>query len=182
MKNTGCYTVLETPMGWMGLAVKHKGIYASTLPRPTKDEAENQLLARLPFKPSYSPQMFRDIENQIKSYFSGDTKTFKCEIDWEWATPFQRKVLEIVRDIPYGSFLTYGEAVSLAGYPGYFRAAGSALKHNNVPLMIPCHRVIKKDGLIGGFTGSGIELKAELLRLEGLTISLTPDGETYKVS
>lgn len=177
----GKYTVFQTKMGWVGVAAKDKGIFASTLPQDTEKNAEAILLERLTFQPCLSPTELENYAEQIKEYFLGKRDKFSIEIDWGWATPFQKKILQVVEDIPYGSFITYGEAAALAGYPGYSRAAGSALKRNNIPIIIPCHRVIKKQGQLGGFTGAGIEVKAELLKLEGLNIIHEASGNSFRV-
>ena len=103
----------------------------------------------------------RDLERYLKGYtvdFSG------YEVDLSDSSPFVRMVLEEVRKIPYGSTRTYKDiADELRTSP---RAVGQALKRNPIPILIPCHRVVAKDGL-GGFSG-GLEIKKALLRLEGV--------------
>ncbi len=80
---------------------------------------------------------------------------------------FDRKVLEIVKQIPYGNTLTYKEVAEKAGVPQAYRAIGQALRRNPLPLIIPCHRVVKSDHTLGGFTG-GVHIKKQLLELESL--------------
>ena len=79
---------------------------------------------------------------------------------------FARAVLGRTAQIPYGSYLTYGEVAAEAGSPRAHRAAGNALAHNPIPIVIPCHRVLRSGGVIGNY-GGGPEMKAALLRLEG---------------
>ena len=84
--------------------------------------------------------------------------------------PFRRKVLEVVRTIPAGETLSYGEVALAAGSPGAARAVGQALGRNPYPIVIPCHRVLGAGGRIGGFTATGgVSVKAKMLAAEGVT-------------
>ncbi len=107
----------------------------------------------------------RDLKKDLERYFKGETVDFsKYDVDLSDLSVFSRMVLEEVRSIPYGKTLTYGElAKRLDTSP---RAIGMALKSNPTPLIVPCHRVVAKDGL-GGFS-SGLEIKRALLKLEGV--------------
>ncbi len=160
------YTIFHTELGWMGLVSTDHGIFASVLPQRSKEETERKLFKKLSFMPVFSPECFKLLEDTLKAYFTGDHSELNCKIDWSWATPFQREVLKIVASIPVGSCLTYGEVALLAGSPNGARAVGNALANNNIPVIIPCHRVISKDSL-GGFTGAGIDMKKKLLAIEG---------------
>ena len=81
--------------------------------------------------------------------------------------PFQKKVLLTVKEIPYGQTLSYREVAEIAGYPKAYTAVGTTMKHNHIPLIIPCHRVIKSDEGLGGFSArGGIGLKEKMLNLE----------------
>lgn len=93
-------------------------------------------------------------------------KSFSVKIDWDVMGEFQRKVLAVTAEIPYGQVLTYGELATQLGKPGASRAVGSALGKNPMPIVIPCHRVIGADGGLRGYTG-GIKTKDFLLSLEG---------------
>ncbi len=166
----GKYTIFLTEMGWMGLVSTGGGIFASVLPQESRNKAESKLLARVAFKPEFSHRSFKILEDSLKVYFKGAGGEIKCDIDWSWATPFQKRVLEIVRAIPRGSVMTYGDVAGSAGLAGGARAVGNALASNLIPVIIPCHRVIGKNGALGGFTGAGPEFKARLLFLEGLKV------------
>lgn len=168
MGNFGKYTVFRGELGWMGLVSTRKGVYASVLPQKTEEEARSKILARLPFEPEYDPGAFAAMETGLQAYFRGGGPVPVCEIDWSWATPFQKNVLGTVRNIPAGVVLTYGEVACLSGSPGAARAVGGALAANRIPIIIPCHRVIRSNGTLGGFTGAGLEVKARLLFLEGV--------------
>ncbi|MET1124090.1 MAG: methylated-DNA--[protein]-cysteine S-methyltransferase [Archaeoglobaceae archaeon] len=104
-----------------------------------------------------------ELEEQLKKYFSGEKVRFDCEVELN-VSAFARKVLERVAEIPYGEVVTYGElARELRTSP---RAVGSALRANPTPVLIPCHRVVARNGL-GGYS-CGVEIKKMLLELEGL--------------
>lgn len=169
--SAGTYTLFSTEMGWMGLASTDRGVFASTLPQPSREEAEAELLLRFPFQPAYNPESFRDLEKNIRAYFTGVPLTVNCKLDWSWATPFQQRVLEVVMGISAGSWLSYGQVAGLAGSPGGARAVGGALSSNMIPIIIPCHRVIRSNGSLGGFTGASPDIKARLLSLEGASFS-----------
>ncbi len=91
------------------------------------------------------------------------------ELDFSWATPFQRAVADALRGVPRGEFVTYGELAALAGYPGAARAAGSFCAANRFALLVPCHRVVGASG-IGGYGATGIGVKRRLLALEGVVV------------
>ena len=101
---------------------------------------------------------------EISDYFSGKLKAFS-NVRLPKGTDFQQKIWKALIDVPYGSTVSYQEIAIAAGSPQACRAAGNALNKNPLPLIIPCHRVISKDGTIGGF-GSGIDIKKYLLDLE----------------
>jgi len=102
---------------------------------------------------------------EIKEFLNGERKSFSVIPKQLWGTPFQRKAWSATRKIPYGTTISYAELAKLAGNPKAFRAAGSAMAANQIPLIIPCHRVIASDGGLGGF-GGDLKLKKALLELE----------------
>ena len=179
IKNAGAgeYTLFSTEMGWMGLACTQRGIFASVLPQKIKNEAKLQLLAKLPFEPRQSHDAFSSLESLLHSYFQGEKVDLQCNIDWSWATPFQEKVLKLVVSIPRGNFLSYGNVAQFIGSPKAARAVGGALVSNMIPIIIPCHRVIRENGQLGGFTGAELEFKARLLCLEGVEITKTKNAD-----
>jgi len=106
----------------------------------------------------------RKIEADIKKYLTGEIKTLDFPIQLN-VTPFQKKVLEAMKNIPYGQTMSYRQLAEAIGIPEGSRAVGNACGANPLPLYYPCHRVIKSDGGLGGFSG-GISLKKQLLSLE----------------
>ena len=106
-------------------------------------------------------------ETEIKAYLAGKLKKFTIDFEID-ASPFQKKVLKFVSKIPYGKTVSYGEMALKLGNPRASRAVGTANARNNLPLIIPCHRVVAADGL-GGY-GGGLPLKIKLLRHEGVQV------------
>lgn len=105
---------------------------------------------------------------ELDEYLRGQRREFTVPIDWSILTPFQREVLERVRDVTYGQTTSYGAIAERMGRPGAMRAVGRANATNPYPIIIPCHRVLGADGRLHGYGArGGLETKAWLLRLEG---------------
>ncbi len=108
--------------------------------------------------------LFRELRRQLEAYAAGELRAFDLPLAPR-GTPFRRAVWEILRGIPYGETLSYGELARRAGRPGAGRAVGGAMGANPILLIQPCHRVIGSDGTLRGF-GAGVDLKAALLAFE----------------
>lgn len=111
-------------------------------------------------------EVMRPYLRQVEDYLSGARRFFEVPLDLR-GTPFQLAVWNALRSIPYGRTCSYTELAETVGRPGASRAAGAANARNPVPLAVPCHRVIGKDGSLTGFRG-GLAAKEKLLRLEGV--------------
>jgi len=107
--------------------------------------------------------------HQLDEYFAGIRTTFDLPIAYPSGTPFQHSVWNALRDIPYGETRSYEDIARAIGNPKAVRAIGQANTRNPILLLVPCHRVINKNGTIGGF-GCGVEVKRKLLQLEGINI------------
>jgi O-6-methylguanine DNA methyltransferase len=107
----------------------------------------------------------RDLETQLEGYFKGKRHHPAVPVDFLTGTPFQQEVCQELCRIAYGATRTYGEVAEAVGRPRAFRAVAQACGRNPVPIVVPCHRVVARDGL-GGYS-SGLEIKKALLRLEG---------------
>ena len=103
---------------------------------------------------------------QLDEYFAGDRTDFDCDLDIITGTPFQKQVWQALRTIPYGQTRSYGQIADAIGKPKAARAVGGANNKNPIAIIIPCHRVIGASGDLVGF-GGGLELKRQLLELEG---------------
>jgi methylated-DNA-[protein]-cysteine S-methyltransferase len=160
--------VFDTAAGWVGIAGSVKGLCLATLPQRT-ERAVYTLMADDLKNAVPAPQRFDDLIERYRAYFSGKQVEFLDGLDLEGATPFQRSVWQVTRNIPYGQTRDYAWVAEQAGYLGAARAAGQALARNPLPVIIPCHRVLASDGGLGGFSG-GLAMKRFLLKLEaGLT-------------
>jgi len=140
------------------------GLMATTLPQNSAGEA-SQLLGIGVNQAVFSPELFADLVERFKVYFAGGKVNFPDELDLSGATPFQHRVWESTRLIPYGETRSYLWVARQIGRPGAVRAVGQALGKNPLSIIVPCHRVIASDGGLGGF-GGGVEMKKYLLRLE----------------
>ena len=104
----------------------------------------------------------------MTDYFAGKPTKFAVDIDFTDHPPFREAVLRACRRIPYGKTASYADLARAVGKPRAARAVGTAMAHNPVPLVIPCHRVVRSDGSLGGFsTPRGVKEKKRLLLLEG---------------
>jgi methylated-DNA-[protein]-cysteine S-methyltransferase len=120
----------------------------------------------------YSDRKNKEVIKQISEYLKRAITEFSLPIDWSPYTPFQRAVLERTLQIPYGETCSYGEIAAAIGNPKAARAVGQAEKNNQVPLVIPCHRVIGSDGSLTGYGGrDNVEVKAKLLVFEQALLS-----------
>ena len=129
-------------------------------------------LARLEFSGSMSKtapagdKMAQQLVRELAAYFRGNANQFLTPLDLGSATPFQQSVWAELRRVPFGKTLSYGELARRVGAPRAARAVGQAVGANPIPILIPCHRVIRSDGALGGFS-AGLEIKQWLLRHEG---------------
>jgi methylated-DNA-[protein]-cysteine S-methyltransferase len=154
--------VFETPLGRIGVAATARGVVRVTL--PNKVAGGGCRPSRASAGAARAEAHAARAQRQIRQYCAGRRRRFTVTIDLSGVPPFHRKVLAAARRIPYGRTVTYGELARRAGSPRAARAAGQAMAHNPVPLIVPCHRVVASGGL-GGF-GGGLALKRLLLALE----------------
>ncbi len=145
-------------VGWLELRVSTKGVRSiSFISQPSQ-----------PVKSTQHPVMQKLI-SELDQYFANKLTTFSVPLDPETGTLFQRRVWQELALIPYGKTRSYLEIARGVHNPKGSRAVGLANKNNPIPILIPCHRVIKSDGSLGGYD-SGIEIKKILLKLEGVTV------------
>jgi methylated-DNA-[protein]-cysteine S-methyltransferase len=158
------YTVANIGVGWVGVLGSNSGLLKITLPQGTAQEAERLLGDRLR-ETVRAGDSFADLIERLKSYFGGQRVAFNDELDLSSATAFQREVWQLTRLIPYGETRSYSWVAEKLGRAGAGRAVGQALTRNPMPIIVPCHRVVAKDGRLGGYSG-GLAEKRYLLRLE----------------
>lgn len=149
------YHVMESPIGPLTLVGDGKGLSDILF-------SENGEPAIVSGKEDAS--LFSDVIGQLKAYFSGDLKEFDVKLQLK-GTEFQNQVWTELQKIPYGATISYGELAERINNPKSVRAVGAANGKNHIPIIIPCHRVIGKNGKLVGFAG-GLDTKAFLLDLE----------------
>lgn len=159
------FHVCETEHGYVGIVVSPRGLRATTLPRPTADEALREAVEAGATEPA-SLEALGDLPERVSRLASGDRADIGPYIDWEGISAFRRAVLEEAMRIPAGETRSYGWLAAKVGRPGAARAVGRVMATNPLPLVAPCHRVVGSDGGLHGF-GGGLEMKERLLRAEG---------------
>ncbi len=168
------YIIFKTKWGHFGLAGTEYGLCRIQLPGPKPEKIRSLLLKNLP-DGQLDKSFFRPVQEQIATYFEGACVNFSLDIPLviEGLSSFGISILTACRDIGFGQTITYGRLAKKSGRPNASRAVGSALAKNPLPLIIPCHRVIRSDGKLGGFSApGGVTLKKKMLELEGKAIRI----------
>lgn len=164
------FAVEPTPLGDLFLAASRRGLVAVGYHTDHVDDYLEDLAARLSPRVVEAPARLDDVRRQLDEYFARRRREFDVRLDWSLARPgFGRRVLDATARIPYGRTLSYREVAQRAGSPRAVRAAGTALGANPIPIVVPCHRVVRTGGALGGY-GGGLERKKVLLELEGAAI------------
>jgi methylated-DNA-[protein]-cysteine S-methyltransferase len=164
------YAALDSPFGALLAAATTSGLVRLAFPEEGIDPVLEGLAQRLSPRIVEAGKGLEPVRRELDDYFSGRRRDFELALDWSLIGPFGQKVLHATAAIPYGAMLTYTEVAAIAGSPRGSRAAGNALGSNPIPIVIPCHRVLRTGGGLGGYAG-GLERKRFLLELEG---ALTP--------
>jgi len=166
------YAFVDSPVGTMIAAGTERGL--ACLGYEDLHGGADPLLERIAAEISprvlLAPAKLDRVRRELDEYFAGTRQDFDLELDLTLARPFARRILAATARIPFGSTSTYGEIAAKAGSPGAARAAGGALGSNPIPIVVPCHRVLARNGTLHGYTG-GLHRKQRLLELEGV---LTP--------
>ena len=158
----------DTPVGVIGLATIPAGLRRLEFVAG-EDPFVERLLALFPDQPVERSTALDPVRRELERYFAGRQFTFDTRVDLSGLTPFQRKVLGETVKVPAGKYTTYSQLAARAGRPRAARAAGNALHDNPVAIIVPCHRVLRGDGSLGGYAG-GLDAKSWLLRHEGVLL------------
>jgi methylated-DNA-[protein]-cysteine S-methyltransferase len=158
------YATVDSPLGPLVAATTPRGLVR--LSYGAEDEVLDDLAARLSPRVLEAPARLDLVRRELDEYFEGERKRFDLPIDWSLTRGFAGEVLRQTARIGFGKTSTYAELAGRAGSPRAVRAAGNALGANPIPVVVPCHRVLRTGGALGGYTG-GVERKQFLLRLEG---------------
>ncbi len=160
------YARVDSPFGALTVASTRRGLVRLAFPEEPLDGVLARLAERVSPRIVEAPAQFDAVRRELDEYFGGERREFALALDRRLTGSFARRVLGAASAIPYGATLTYHEIAGLAGSPRASRAAGNALGSNPIPIVIPCHRVLRKGGSVGGYAG-GPERKRWLLELEG---------------
>jgi methylated-DNA-[protein]-cysteine S-methyltransferase len=164
------YASVDSPLGPLLAAATPAGLVALSYEQyRSRDELLEELAAELSPRLLEAPGRLDEARRELDEYFGGRRERFDLALDWSLTHGFARRVLERTADIRYGELATYKDVATGAGSAGAVRAAGNALGSNPMPIVVPCHRVVRTGGKLGGYTG-GVERKEFLLRLEGVLV------------
>ena len=159
------YRTLDTPVGTLLLATTPTGLVRIAYPNEGHDHVLTQLAQRVSPRILHAPDRLDPAARQIDQYFTHHRQHFDLPPDLRLAHRFRRNVLDHLPDIAYGTTASYATIAAAAGNPKAVRAVGTACATNPLPVVVPCHRVIRSDGTLGGYLG-GLDAKQTLLRLE----------------
>lgn len=157
------YTIIDTYIGQILVVGSEKGLRKISI-HTSRQSALKSLSQQFPESTESSGE-FGDLPQRLKRYAGGERISFNYKLDLGNSTPFKRAVWEATRAIPHGETRSYEWIAQRIGKPGAARAVGQALKCNPFPIIVPCHRVIGKDGSLTGFS-CGIDVKKHLLDME----------------
>jgi methylated-DNA-[protein]-cysteine S-methyltransferase len=162
------YASVDSPLGPLVVAATPRGLVRVAYTEPgSRDEVLEDLAARVSPRVLEAPARLDEPRRELDEYFGGHRKEFDLAIDWSILRGFTLKVLRETARIDFGELRSYAEVATAAGSPRAVRAAGNALGANPMPVVVPCHRVVRTGGALGGYTG-GVERKEFLLHLEGI--------------
>lgn len=161
------YGTYDSPLGPLTLFVTPRGLLRLSYPGEPIEAQLDEMAARVSPRILAAPERTDTVRQQLDGYFAGTRRDFEVPIDWLLLRGFRGEVLRATARIPFGATASYREVAALAGSPNAYRAAGTALGRNPVPIVVPCHRVLHAGGGLGGYTG-GLDRKRYLLRLEGV--------------
>lgn len=159
------YRILDTPVGSLLLAATTVGVVRVAFDAQGHDAVLDDLARRVSPRVLRAPFRLDLAARQLDEYFSGRRHSFELPLDLQLAHGFRRLVLGRLADLDYGSTASYTAVAAALGNPKAVRAVGTACATNPVPVLVPCHRVVRSDGSAGGYVG-GVEAKRALLALE----------------
>ncbi|MGH9082749.1 MAG: methylated-DNA--[protein]-cysteine S-methyltransferase [Acidimicrobiales bacterium] len=159
------YRSMDSPLGPLLLAATASGLVRVAFAVQGHDRVLADLATRISPRVLAAPAPLDRAARQLDQYFAGRRRRFQLALDLRLASGFRRSVLDLLPDIPYGGTASYAAMAAAAGSPKAVRAVGTACATNPLPLVLPCHRVVRSDGSPGGYAG-GPATKVALLALE----------------
>lgn len=161
------YTTTDSPFGRLLLATTPRGLVRVGLPNQDPDAALEELASKISPRVMEAPTQLDDARRQLDLYFEGKSHDFDLPLDWQLTGGFRERVQRSIVRIPYGETRSYTEMAAAAGNERAVRAAGTACGSNPIPIVVPCHRVLRSNGALGGY-GGGLLMKQALLEFEGV--------------
>jgi methylated-DNA-[protein]-cysteine S-methyltransferase len=158
-------TTMDSPIGTLLLMATPKGLVRIAFESENRDEVLGEVAEQLSPRILEAPRRLDPVRRELEKYFEGKLHDFDVPLDWSLTGEFARRVLRRTARIPYGSVASYGDVAVGVGTPRGARAVGNALGSNPIPVIVPCHRVVRTGGAIGGY-GGGLTRKRFLLALE----------------
>ena len=162
------FRTIDSPVGPLLLAATPLGLVRVAYQREGYDAVLQALASKISPRILAAPRRLDEAARQVEEYFAGRRTTFDLALDLRLSAGFRRTVLGHLAAISYGHTESYAEVAAATGHPGAVRAVGSACATNPLPVVVPCHRVVRSDGSLGGYLG-GLEVKRTLLELEAAT-------------
>jgi len=161
------YATADSPFGPLLLAQTRRGLVRVGLPNQNAEELLVDISERVSPRVLEAPAELDEARRELDLYFDGKLDRFELPLDWRLSGGFRQRVLRAIARIPYGQTRSYTEMARKAGNERAVRAAGTACGSNPIPLVVPCHRVLRTGGALGGY-GGGLPMKRALLELEGV--------------
>jgi methylated-DNA-[protein]-cysteine S-methyltransferase len=159
------YRTVDSPVGTLLLAATDQGVVRVAYQLEHHDQVLQTLAERVSPRILHAPRRLDQVARQLAEYFEGERREFVLPLDFRLAHGFRREVLSRLRMINYGRTESYSQVAAATGHPRAVRAVGTACATNPLPVIVPCHRVLRSDGKLGGYIG-GLQTKAALLSLE----------------
>ena len=159
------YRIVDSPVGPLLLAATERGLVRVAYLREGHDTVLQNLADKVSPRVLLAPARLDAVARELNEYFAGNRRVFDMPLDWRLSAGFRGTVLHHLPEIGYGHTASYAAVAKLAGNPKAVRAVGSACATNPLPIVVPCHRVVRSDGAMGGYVG-GVEAKHILLTLE----------------
>jgi methylated-DNA-[protein]-cysteine S-methyltransferase len=176
------YALIETGIGWIGIAWSKRGLTRLQLPARDRQATERRLLATIHGPAAESADMtapIADLVGMLRRYGAGEPVDFSnVPVDLDGVDPFRRAIYDAARRLSFGETTTYGGLAEEAGYKGRAQDTGQALGRNPVPIVVPCHRILAAGNRIGGFSApGGSAAKERLLEMEGVHLGPPPSAQ-----
>jgi methylated-DNA-[protein]-cysteine S-methyltransferase len=166
------YATTDSPVGRLLVATTPAGLVRVAFAREDDDAVLGDLARRVSPRVLESPTRLDEVRRELDEYFAGGRDHFELPLDWRLSGGFRRTVLERLHaDVGYGRTVSYLELATMVGNPKASRAVGTAMATNPIPIVVPCHRVLRTGGQLGGY-GGGLPAKVTLLELESGGTSL----------